>query len=642
MKTPSFRIKPLGLDEAAVTDGFLAERMGTNRTVTLDVQYDQLVRTGRLAAWKQAAGRAQGPPPHIFRDSDVAKWIEAAAYVLATGVDADLEARVDAVIDDIAAAQRPDGYLNTHYIVAGLDGRWTNLRDAHELYCAGHLIEAAVAYRRATGKGKLLDVLHRYVEHIAATFGPGRGRKRGYPGHEEIELALVKLHRETGEALPLKLAAYFIDERGRRRGGKHYFDIEADARGEASDSHRRARSHEYNQSHRPVREQREVVGHAVRAFYLYAGMADVAGETHDTDLLAACRRLWADATERKMYVTGGIGSSMRNEGFTAAYDLPNASAYAETCAAIALVFFAHRMLQIDPGGAYADVMERAIYNGVLSGVSLDGRRFFYANPLAVGDPGRLSGTPRGEPHRSEWFGCACCPPNIARLIASLPAYCYSVSPKDLYVHLYAAGEARCQVGGRAVTLRQETRYPWDGRIRLNVSPDAPAVLALRLRIPGWCRCWRATLNGREIEGRVSKGYLRLRRRWEAGDAVELTLEMPVERVAAHPLVAADAGRVALCRGPLVYCLEQCDHAAAVEAIRLPDAAALTARFDADCLGGVTVIEGPALAVAKSGWKGRLYRPAGDCRHRPARIRAVPYCLWDNRTPGAMAVWLPRE
>jgi len=422
MPSPAYRMRSFGLENVAVDDRFWTPRQETNRLVTLPIEYRQCRKTGRLRAWKLNWRPGRGNPPHIFWDSDAAKWLEAVGYSLAARPDRKLERLADKVIDDIAAAQRPDGYLNIYYSVVEPDQRWTNLRDRHELYCAGHLMEAAVAYHQATGKRKLLDVLCRYADHIDATFGRSRGKKRGYPGHEEIELALVKLYHATGEKRYLKLAKYFVDERGRR---PHYYDKEARARGDDRKKYWPG-TYEYNQSHLPVRRQSAVVGHAVRAFYLYAGMADVAAETHDGELLAACKRLWRDATRHKMYVTGGVGPSGRNEGFTRTYDLPNETAYAETCAAIALVFFAHRMLQIEADAHYADVMERALYNGTISGVSADGTRFFYTNPLAAAPPARAAGG-KPEPHRREWFGCACCPPNIARLIASLPQYVYSAA-----------------------------------------------------------------------------------------------------------------------------------------------------------------------------------------------------------------------
>ncbi len=461
----------------------------------------------------------------------MAKWLEAAAYALAVRPDRKLQRRVDALAADIVAAQQPDGYLNIHFTVVEPDRRWTNLRDCHELYDAGHLIEAAVAHYQATGSRALIDAACRLADHVGSVFGTKPGQKRGYPGHEEIELALVRLYRATGCERYLRLAQYFVDERGHR---PHYYDMEAAARGEARPLPHYT-GHEYSQAHLPVREQTTAEGHAVRAMYLYCAMADLAAETGDRALRTACRRLWRNVTERRMYVTGGIGSSGRGERFTRDYDLPNETAYAETCAAIGLVFFAHRMLQLERDGCYADVMERALYNGALSGISLDGRRFFYENPLAV--------FPRTRAHeRQDWFGCACCPPNIARLLASLPRYAYSEERRAAWVHLYVAGRATLGVAGQAVELSVRTGYPWRETVRVEVAPERPASFTLALRVPGWCRAATLKVNGRPLDlaPLLKKGYALIKRTWAAGDRVDLRLPMPVERVEAHPKVRADA------------------------------------------------------------------------------------------------------
>ena len=365
--------------------------------------------------------------------------------------------------------------------------------------------------------------------------------------------------------------------------------------------------------------------------YLYSAMADLAGETSDAELLAACERLWENVTLRRMYLTGGIGPTRANEGFTFDYDLPNETAYAETCAAIGLVFWAHRMLQLDCDSRYADVMERALYNGVISGVSLDGERFFYENPLAS----------LGNHHRQPWFGCACCPPNIARLLASLGQYVYSEGEGGVAVHLYIAGSARLRLNGALVTLRQETEYPWDGRVTLGLEVEEPARFTLRLRIPGWCRGTAARVNGEAVDlsGKVVKGYACLEREWRNGDRVELELPMPVERVYAHPEARQDIGRVALQRGPLVYCLEDVDNPVPVQRVILPADAEFSVRFEEGMLDGVVMLTGPAVAVSDEGWEGALYR--AQCPARvPITVCAVPYCVWDNRAPGRMAVWLP--
>jgi hypothetical protein len=616
-----------------LTDQFWVPWQRRNRERTIPHIYEQCKDTGRIDAlrgvWNPEVVR-RGPLgqniPVLFWDSDIAKWIEAASYSLATHPDGQLDALLDEVVALVSQAQRRDGYLNTWFTTVEPQKRWTNLRDWHELYDAGHMIEAGVAHYQATGKRTLLDVVCRYADHIASVFGRESDQRRGYPGHPEIELALVKLFHATGEQRYLDLARYFVDERGRQ---PHYFDGEARARGEDPATFW-AHTYEYNQSHRPVREQQEVVGHAVRAAYLYSAMADLAAEDGDAVLLATCEHLWRHLTTKRMYVMGGIGTSKHNEGFTRDYDLPNESAYAETCAAIALVFWAQRMLQIDCNRRYADVMELALYNAVLSGVSLDGTRFFYDNPLSS----------TGDHHRQEWFVCPCCPPNLSRILASLGGYIYAQSDHEAVVHLYVQSEAELRLGEQRVTLRQETNYPWDGAVTIQVSVDAPTTFGLRLRLPGWCSAPRLTLNGEmmNLADAVENGYGSINRTWQNGDTVVLDLPMPVERVYAHPDVRADVGSTALRRGPLVYCLEQMDHTVPLHRMVLPAQATLTARFDENLLGGVVVLEGQGAALRDAGWNDTLYRTTLP-ETEPCDIRAIPYYAWDNRESGSMQVWL---
>jgi len=628
-------LMPAPLRAVTIEGGFWGPRVTTNRQVTLKIEHAQCKKTGRIDAWKLDWRPGMPNEPHKFWDSDVAKWIEAAAYSLATHPDKRLEKHLDEVIDLIADAQQPDGYLNIHYTVVEPDQRWRNLAVNHELYCAGHLMEAAVALLEATGKRTLLDCLCRYADYIDSVFGHGKSRRRGAPGHEEIELALVRLTHATGEARYLKLAKFFIDERGRR---PNVFDIEARARGEAPENV--FGNWDYCQAHLPVRRQTTAEGHAVRAMYLYCGMADVAADTGDKALLAACKRLWKNVVERRMYVTGGIGSIKDGERFTYDYDLPNEIAYNETCAAIGLVFWAHRMLQIEPDGGTADVMERALYNGTISGVSLDGKRFFYDNLLAV-HPKAPAFRGQKPPAREPWFGCACCPPNIARLLASLGGYAYSQGPGALYAHLYIQGRAELTVGGQTVALVQKTEYPWKETVRLTVRPERPARFTLALRIPGWCRAARLKVNGKPTGlARITKrGYARLTRLWRTGDTVELRLSMPVERIEAHPSVREDCGRVALMRGPVVYCLEQIDNGPDLHDITLPAGARLQSRFEPETLGGVVTVTATATHRDPANWRGRLYRPTGASRKRRVRVKAVPYYAWANRGPGEMLVWI---
>ncbi|MEN6479889.1 MAG: beta-L-arabinofuranosidase domain-containing protein [Anaerolineales bacterium] len=642
MTAPQAHLTPVPLDQVDLQGGFWAPRIEVNRRVTIPLEYQRCTETGRFEALKLQWKPGDPNPPHIFWDSDVAKWIEAAAYSLAKVPDPELEALVDDAVELLAAAQQPDGYLNSHFTVVEPQNRWTNLRDCHELYCAGHLIEAAVAYYRATGKDRFLQVMRRYADYIDTVFGPRPGQKRGYPGHEEIELALVKLYQVTGEPRYLALSKFFIDERGTQ---PHYFTQEALARGEDPIKDYHAGGYDYCQAHLPVREQKTAEGHAVRAMYLYSGMADVAREAGDLSLYEACQTLWRNVTERRMYVTGGIGSLAWGERFTVDYDLPNEVAYTETCAAIGLVFWAQRMLQLEPRGAYADVMERALYNGTISGVSLAGDRFFYSNPLEM-DWEHQQYRPDLRyhtdltPQRKEWYDCSCCPMNIARLIASLGQYVYATAPDAVYVHLYVQGKAHIAVGGHSVTLSQETAYPWKGDVSLVVDCDQPAEWTLALRWPGWCREMTITVNDRPIapEPLCQDGYVLLKRTWQSGDRVRLSLAMPVERVRAHPLSRDTIGKVALQRGPVVYCFEQVDNGRALFDLSLPRDARLDLGWDADLAGGVVTITGEGLRASTAAWDDTLYSPDIDVAE-PVRLVAVPYFAWANRTPGEMAVWI---
>lgn len=585
---------------------------------------------------KIAAGEAQGlyyGP--VFQDSDLYKWLEAVGYVLARGRDASLEEMADGAIELLGRAQWPDGYLNSHYTVVKPDKRWTNVRDDHEMYCAGHLIEAAVAYYEATGKPRVLDIVKRLADHIAAEFGPGPGQKKGYPGHPELELALMKLYRVTKERRYLELAQFFVEERGRR---PHYYELEAVAREE-----RRARPYnlDYSQAHLPIKEQKTAQGHSVRAMYLFAGAVDVAVETGDQELLSACRDLFDNVVEKRMYVTGGIGSSAYQEAFTADYDLPGDRAYTETCAAIGLVFFAHRLLQAAPDARYADVIERALYNGILSGIALDGKSYFYVNPLEVwpDTTHRREDMRHVKTVRQPWFGCACCPPNVARLLASLGQYVYSTDADAVYTHLFLSGQVDVDMRGQTVTLTQTTEYPWDGRVTIDVSGDAGGEFAIALRIPGWCRDAAVRVNGQpfDLAGTLENGYARIRRQWKDGDRIELILAMPVEVIRAHPNVRACAGQVALMRGPLVYCLEERDNGANLSDLRLYADRPMTVRHEPDGLRGVAVMTAQGSRSVDDG-DGALYRTAKPARAE-VEITAIPYYAWANRGENEMTVWV---
>ena len=628
---------PVTFADVSIEGPFWRERLDTVLTRTIPSQYRQLEENGLL----ESLLVRQPPPPlriprnrigfttQIFWDSDIGKWIEAASYALNHRRDATIEAQIDDITEKLARAQLPDGYLNLWYIGREIDKRWTNLRDNHELYNAGHLLEGAVAYFRATGRRRLLDIMLKYVDHIAVTFGPGEGQKHGYCGHQEIELALYKLYQVTGDRKHLDLAAYFINERGRQP--PHYFDVEAVARGDDPKDYW-AKTYEYNQSHMPVRQQRKVVGHAVRAMYMYTAMADLAAELGDDELKHACEVLWDDVTTRQMYVTAGLGPSKNNEGFTEYYDLPNDTAYAETCASVALIFWAQRMLNLELDGKYADVLEQALYNGALSGLSRDGEHYFYENPLESD----------GQHTRWKWHACPCCTMNVSRLVASVAGYFYSTSADVLAVHLYGGASAAVAVAGTTVRIRDTGNYPWSGTVRITVDPQGSTAFTLKLRIPGWARNATASVNGTPVKvaENLDKGYLAISRTWSSGDIIDLDLPMPVERLYAHPSVRMDIGRTVLKRGPLVYCAEQVDNPEMpVDRIRLPRSAAVTAAPRNDLFGGVVTLVADGKAATDAGWTDVLYRSDPPAL-TDASWTAVPYYLWNNREPGKMLVWIP--
>ncbi len=620
--SPHARLRPLPLADVRLSDGFWEPRRRINRRETLPSQYEHLEETGRLDNFRRASGKIAVPFRGLyFNDSDVYKWLEAASWSLATDPDPDLERMVDAAITEIADAQRPDGYLNTYFTFERAHERWTDF-DLHEMYCAGHLIQAAVAHFRATGARRLLDVAVRFADHICHLFGPEEeGKRPAVDGHEEIEMALVELFRATGDRRYLYQARYFVDARGHGLLGEPYGRFDPS----------------YSQDHEPLRDQREVVGHAVRALYLYCGATDVYAEIGEPDLLDALRRLWRNMTTKRMYVSGGLGSRYEGEAFGGDYELPNERAYAETCAAIAGVMWNWRLLLVSGEARYADLMEHTLYNAVLPGISLDGRRYFYQNPLAD------DGTHRRRP----WFGCACCPPNVARLLASLPGYIYCTSDDAVWVHLYAEGTAAVDLGDHAVRLAQRTDYPWDGNVEISVE-EGGGEFGLMLRVPSWCEegC-TPVVNGEAMDASFPPGsYAKVRRLWRAGDTVRLDLPMPVRRLESHPHVVENAGRVALARGPLLYCVERADNPGLdPRDLVLPAYSNPLVRFDPQLLGGVTVLDARAeVLVPEEAWKDRLYRtarpqPDGGQEAGSTTLRAVPLYAWANREPGAMRVWL---
>ena len=614
---PLLKLRPVPFKDVKIEDSFWAPRRETNRVASIPFSLQQLEEAGNLENMRLAArGATNGFRGPVFMDSDLYKALEAASYSLATHPDPALEKQLDDIISLLAAAQQPDGYLDSHFIVKEPGKRWTNLRDWHELYCAGHMFEGAVAHYKVTGKKNFLNVATRYADYIDSVFGPPP-KRLGYPGHPEIELALIKLWRATGNPRYFELARFFVENRGRK-----FFATEHHTPLDKYDG-------SYWQDDVPIYDHQNIKGHAVRAAYLMSGVTDVAAQTGDERLLKMLDRVWRNTTERNEYITGGIGPSAHNEGFTVDYDLPNLTAYQETCATVALAQWAHRLALLYGDARYADVVERALYNGVLSGVSQDGTKFFYVNPLESA----------GNHHRSPWFGCACCPPNVTRTLAALGGYAYAASADSLYVNLYIQGSAQAKVGDDAVALKVTTEYPWHGKVALELTPASPAKFALRLRVPGWCRNASVAVNRQEIKATVAEqGYLVLDREWKPGDRVELDLPMPIERVAANPQVKADQGLLAIQRGPIVYCVEQCDQAAPIAALWLPREAELKATREPRLLGGVVTITGEARAASEQQWRRNLYQSAAPASR--VALKAIPYYAWDNREPGAMRVWLP--
>ncbi|QHT60920.1 glycoside hydrolase family 127 protein [Paenibacillus lycopersici] len=595
-----------------------------------------------------AAGLEEGEfGGFIFQDTDLYKWLEAVAYSLKRHPDPELERIADDAIALIGQAQHEDGYVNTYFTIKEPGKQWTNLHEAHELYCAGHMIEAAAAYYQATGKRGLLDIACRFADLIDRLFGAKPGQIRGYCGHQEIELALVKLYAVTGEARYLSLSQYFIDERGSM---PNFFIDEWERRGRIGHWSNGRPSPAYNQAHLPVREQTAAVGHSVRAVYMYTAMADLARLTGDAGLREACERLWANTTGKQMYITGGIGSTHNGEAFSFDYDLPNDTVYAETCASIGLIFWARRMLQLEAKSEYADVMERALYNNVLGSMSRDGKHFFYVNPLEVWPEASDKNPDKRhvKPVRQKWFGCSCCPPNVARLLSSLNDYIYDVSEdgRTLYAHLFIGSEATFGLAGGSVALRQRSALPWDGRVAFSVSlPDGEESVAfeLALRVPNWYQHGRPVLkiNGEPQDYRVANGYALIARSWSDGDAAEWLLPLESALIAANPLIRANAGKAAIQRGPLVYCVEEADNGAPLASLSLAAAPDLQAIPDDGLLGGCVVVEGEGLTAAPSasGWTGdQPYRPLRK-ESAPVRFRAIPYYLWGNRKTGEMNVWL---
>lgn len=592
--------------------------------------------------FRAAAGEIDAPHAgFVFQDSDLAKWIEAASYMLMWREDKETEKNIDACVDLIEKAQLEDGYLDTYYILTDINKRWTNLRDNHELYCAGHMLEAAVAYYKATGKDKLLNVMIKFVKHIKSRFGTEEGKLRGYPGHEELELALVKLYEETGDKEHLALAKYFIDERGL---SPLFFDEECKREGRGIGWVRSIyEGGAYYQSHKPVREQIKAVGHAVRACYLYSGMADVARETEDERLKEACDTLYKNITRRQMYITGAVGQSSFGEAFSFDYDLPSDLVYGETCASIALMFFAHRMLRMSPKGEYGDLMDKLIYNGTISGMNLTGDKFFYVNPLESWPERNRKNQQFAhiKSERQKWFGCACCPPNLARLVCSLPGYIYHTQGDTVYFALYTSSNANIPLENGNAAFSVKTGYPWDGKVIIQME-KAFSGMTMALRLPAWVKTYKLNINGKFAHTRMQDGYLYIEDALKAGDEIVFDMDMPVMVMRANPKVRATSGKIALARGPVVYCLEEADNGFDLHALSMRADQNMQYAFDPDLLGGVGTITADAYREIESGWDDNELYADHTTEKAPASVMFIPYYAWNNRGVGEMTVWVREE
>lgn len=638
------------LKNIKITDDFWGRYVKLVRDVIIPYQWDALndnipgaEKSHAIKNFRIAAGLEEGEfYGAVFQDSDVAKWLEAVAYSLENNPDTELEQKADWVIDIIEKAQQPDGYLNTYYTIKEPENRWTNLAEGHELYCAGHMIEAAIAYYNATGKRKLLDVVCRFADYICDVFGSEPGKIRGYPGHQEIELALVKLYRVTGNKKFLDLARYFIEERGKE---PYYFDIEYEKRGRTEIfPELRGYGRKYWQTHLPIYKQYTIEGHAVRALYMLSGIADIAIESQDQVMHDVCKRLWDNVVNRRMYVTGAVGSTPHGEAFTFDYDLPNDTVYGETCASIALIFFAHRMLKLEIDSQYADVMERALYNTVLAAMALDGRSFFYVNPLEVYPEAceKDFGKQHIKPVRQKWFSVACCPPNIARLLASLGQYIYSVKDNILYTHLYIGSNANIEIDGCKIEVVQETQYPWNGNIEFRINSQVTKEFTVAFRIPGWSKNMVIKVNNETIEVEQRAGYAYITREWTQDDSVVISIEMPVMKVKSNPLVRENIGKVALQRGPLVYCLEEADNGKNLHQLFLASNTEFEVVHDEDFLSGLTVITAKGYKIDNTDWNNNLYKTDVEIKSTPATLKFIPYFAWANRGVGEMTVWVNED
>ncbi|MEP9924590.1 glycoside hydrolase family 127 protein [Klebsiella sp. GN_Kp190] len=646
-------VMEVDLHKLKINDPFLGQYQQLVRDVVIPYQWDALNDrieeadpSHAIENFRIAAGRQEGEfYGMVFQDSDVAKWLEAVAWSLCQKPDPGLEKTADEVIELVAAAQCEDGYLNTYFTVKAPEERWTNLAECHELYCAGHMIEAGVAFFQATGKRRLLDVVCRLADHIDSVFGPGDNQLHGYPGHPEIELALMRLYDVTQEPRYIALVNYFVEARGTQ---PHFYDIEYEKRGKTSywNTYGPAwmvMDKPYSQAHQPISEQPVAIGHAVRFVYLMTGVAHLARLSQDEGKRRDCLRLWKNMARRQLYITGGIGSQSSGEAFSSDYDLPNDTVYAESCASIGLMMFARRMLEMEADSQYADVMERALYNTVLGGMALDGKHFFYVNPLEV-HPKSLKFNhiyDHVKPVRQRWFGCACCPPNIARVLTSLGHYIYTPHGDVLYINLYVGNSVEIPVGNEALRLRISGNYPWQEQVKIVIDSSSPVNHTLALRLPDWCDKPQVTLNGAPVTQDVRKGYLHISHLWQEGDTLQLTLPMPVRRIYGNPLVRHQAGQVAVQRGPLVYCLEQADNGEQLHNLQLPRDARFSAVEGKGIFARKILLQAPGYKQTAEDAENQAlwhYDRAPSSR-QPQVLTFIPWFSWANRGEGEMRIWV---
>lgn len=642
-KTDSgYPIDPVPFTSVQVTDDFWGQRLKASREVTIPLAFSKCEESGRYKNFEKAAHPSADYTFRglVFDDTDVYKTIEGASYSLQTRPDKRLEHYVDSVLAIVAAAQEPDGYLYTPRTMNPDQKdvrrigkhRWDREEQgSHELYCLGHMIEGAVAHYQATGKRNFLDIAVKFADCADRELGNAEGKRRIVPEHQIAEMALVRLYLLTGEKRYLNLAKFFLDQRGKEKRTDFWHDAD------------------YDQMHKPITEQDEAVGHAVRATYMYAGMADVAAVTGDSTYIHAIDRIWQNIVGKKLYLTGGIGAVRNHEAFGKNYELPNLLAYNETCAAIGNVYVNHRLFLLHGEGKYYDVLERTLYNGLLSGVSLRGDRFFYANPLEA--DGKFKFNADHTQERQPWFGCACCPSNICRFIPSVPGYVYAVKDKNVYVNLFMGNNSELKVGGKKLRISQTTRYPFEGNVRLEINPRGKQQLALKIRIPGWVRGevvpsalytfadqkqtgYTVKLNGEPVKGKLEKGYFTIDRTWKRGDVVEVDFDMQPRIVKANDKVAADRGRIAVERGPLVYCAESADNDFDIQGMLLPSRPTFETTDRPDLLNGIKQLKTQAQALG--------YDPQGRLQTRNVSLRLIPYYAWNHRGTGKMMVWMPQR